>query len=116
MGENVKAPFGNEERYRAGKAQMKMFNANQYLYWRVAVVKSIRKIMLNLEDFYRDLEDELLFDVDADLAVDERPDIVNNQIRNGWMFEAVSQAEQAIEDLFSLLKILMILRILQKML
>lgn len=104
MGENVKAPFGNEERYRAGKVQMKVFKANQYLYWRVAVVKSIRRIMLNLEDFYRDLEDEILFDIDTDLEVDERPDIVNNQIRNGWMFEAVSQAEQAIEDLFSLLK------------
>lgn len=104
MGGNAKVPFGNEERYRAGKAQMKVFGTNQYLYWRVAVVKSIRKIMLNSEDFYRDLGDEFTFDADANLLMDERPDIVNNQIRNGWMFEAVSQAEQAIEDLFSLLK------------
>lgn len=104
MGRNTKIPFGNEERYRAGKAQMKVFRTNQYLYWRVAVVKSIRKIILNSEDFYRKLEDEFLFDVDANLPMDEHPDIVNNQIRNGWMFEAVSQAEQAIEDLFSLLK------------
>lgn len=104
MGGSAKAPFGKDERYRAGKDQMKVFRTNQYLYWRVAVVKSICKIILNSEDFYRDLEDDFLFDGDADLSIDERPDIVNNQIRNGWMFEAVSQAEQAIEDLFSLLK------------
>ena len=28
-------------------------------------------------------------------------DIVHGQIRNGWFYEAISQAEQAIEDLFS---------------
>lgn len=104
MGGNAKAPFGSKERYQAGKAQMKVFNENQYLYWRVAVVKSIRKIILNSEDFYKDLEDDFLFGIATDLEADKQPDIVNNQIRNGWMFEAVSQAVQAIEDLFSLLK------------
>ena len=31
-------------------------------------------------------------------------DVVNNKIRNGWLYEAMAQSEQAIEDLFSLLK------------
>ena len=36
-------------------------------------------------------------------ANDEERNIVHYQIRNGWFYEAVSQAEQAIEDLFSTL-------------
>src|SRR5699024_7683202 len=53
--------------------------------------------------FYEDLEDELCF-AQSQLSPEERTDIVHNQIKNGWLFEAVAQAEQSIEDLFSLLK------------
>lgn len=53
-------------------------------------------------NFYKELEAEIVFDVPRDELKEEEPDIVNNQIKNGWLFEAVSQAEQAIEDLFSL--------------
>lgn len=104
MGESKKLAYGDKERYLAGKAQMKVFRSNQYLYWRVAAVKSMRKIILNADEFYRDLEDELSFDKLDDATTEDQADIVNHQIRNGWLFEAVSQAEQAIEDLFSLLK------------
>lgn len=96
--------FGDRERYLSGKAQMKMFGANQYLYWRVAAVKSIRKILLGADKFYSDLEDEIYFDKSSEIETNNQIDIVNNEIKNGWMFEAISQAEQAIEDLFSLLK------------
>lgn len=99
-----KKNFGNKERYLAGKAQMKIFWANQYLYWRVAAVKSIKKIILDADRFYSDLEDEIYFDKSGTTESGDRVDIVNNEIKNGWLFEAVSQAEQAIEDLFSLLK------------
>lgn len=95
-----KKPFGDKERYLAGKAQMKVFHMNQYLYWRVVAVKSMRKMILQAENFYKEAEIDLSFGVPGD----EEVDIVNNQIRNGWLFEAVSQAEQAIEDVFSLLK------------
>lgn len=96
-------PFGEEERKRAGKAQMKIFASNQYLYWRVAAVKSIRKIIFNADDFYSDMMDEISAVQPSDVSENVQPDIVNNQIRNGWLFEAVSQAEQGIEDIFSLL-------------
>lgn len=97
---NQKKPFGDKERYFAGKAQMKVFYMNQYLYWRVVAVKSMRKMILQAEKFYEEAEIDLSFSV----PVNGEIDIVNNQIRNGWLFEAVSQAEQAIEDVFSLLK------------
>lgn len=96
--------YGDKERYLAGKAQMKVFHSNQYLYWRVIAVKSMRKIILDADNFYKEFETKNIFDVSRDELRDEKFDIVNNQIKNGWLFEAVSQAEQAIEDLFSLLK------------
>ncbi len=104
MGESKKLAYGDNERYSAGKAQMRVFRSNQYLYWRVAAVKSMRKIILSADEFYRDLEDELSFDKLEDVPAEEQADIINNEIRNGWLFEAVSQAEQSIEDLFSLLR------------
>lgn len=45
-------PYGDRERYLAGKAQMKVFDSNQYLYWRVGAVKSIRKIIFDADNFY----------------------------------------------------------------
>lgn len=96
--------FGDRERYLSGKAQMKMFGANQYPYWRVVAVKSIRKILLDADSFYSNLEDEIYFNKSGEGETNNQIDIVNNEIKNGWMFEAISQAEQAIEDLFSLLK------------
>lgn len=95
-----KKSYGDKERYLAGKAQMKVFHMNQYLYWRVVAVKSMREMILKAEKFYEEAEIDLSFCASAEGEID----IVNNQIRNGWLFEAVSQAEQAIEDVFSLLK------------
>lgn len=99
-----KPPFGDRERYLCGKAQMRMFGANQYPYWRVVAVKSIRKILLDADNFYSDLEDDIYSDISGKVEPNNQIDVVNNEIKNGWMFEAVSQAEQAIEDLFSLLR------------
>lgn len=100
---NEKLPFGEEERYQAGKAQMEIFRSNQYLFWRVVAVKSIRKILFHANEFYDDLKEDINDNISESLQDEEMPDFVNGQIRNGWFFEAVSQAEQAIEDLFSLL-------------
>lgn len=100
---NQKMPFGDKERYLAGKAQMKVFSSNQYLYWRVVAVKSMRKIILQADRFYDDFEKDFMFCLPDVPSEDGEIDVVNNQIRNGWLFEAVSQAEQAIEDVFSLL-------------
>lgn len=84
-------------RYLAGKSQMNTFLSWQYPEWRVVAVRSIRKIILQGESFYEDILSDF---ADQDSVKDS----VSNEIRNGWLFEAVSQAEQAIEDLFSLLK------------
>ena len=101
--EQQRPQLTNESRKRAGISQMEFFYQNQYLFWRVAVVKSIRKILKTSDSFYEDLEDELRFD-QSQLPLQERTDVVHNQIKNGWLFEAVAQAEQGIEDLFSILK------------
>lgn len=85
----------DEARYKAGKSQMGTFLSNQYLMWRIVSVKSIRKIILTADEFYTDILPE-------EITQDE--DVVNNEIRNGWLYEAMAQSEQAIEDLFSLLK------------
>lgn len=84
----------DEERLKASIDQIYTYGGSQYLEWRVAAVKSIQKILLNLDVFYADLLPELEIG-------DEQRDIIHCQIRNGWFYEAVSQAEQAIEDLFS---------------
>ena len=85
----------DEARYKAGKSQMGTFLSNQYLMWRIVSAKSIRKIILTADEFYTDILPE-------EITQDE--DVVNNKIRNGWLYEAMAQSEQAIEDLFSLLK------------
>jgi len=84
----------NEEREMASKDQIYTYSGSQYTQWRVAAVKSILKILLNLDDFYEDLLPDLEMEQEA-------RDLVHCQIRNGWFYEAVSQAEQVIEDLFS---------------
>lgn len=82
----------DEERLKASIDQIYTYGGSQYPEWRIAAVKSIRKILENLSAFYEDIELE---------APDEKRDLIHCQIRNGWFYEAVSQAEQAIEDLFS---------------
>ena len=74
---------------------MGTFLSNQYLMWRIVSVKSIRKIILTADEFCTDILPE-------EIIQDE--DVVNNENRNGWLYEAMAQSEQAIEDLFSLLK------------
>lgn len=86
----------NEERLTASIDQIKTFYNSQFIGWHLAAVKSIRKILLNLDDFYNDLLEELEFE-------NEKHDIVHCQIRNGWFYEAVTHAELVIEDLFATL-------------
>lgn len=86
----------DEERLKASIDQIYTYGGSQYTGWRVAVVKSIQKILLNMNEFY----DELLPDLEQE---NTQQDIVHCQIRNGWFYEAVSQAEQSIEDLFSMM-------------
>lgn len=88
--------MNNEERLKASIDQIYTYGECQFPEWRVAVVKSIQKLLLNLDEFYSDLIPELEEE-------DETRDLVHCQIRNGWFYEAVSQAEQAIEDLFSMM-------------
>lgn len=87
----------DEERLATSIEQIYVYGDCQYTEWRIAAIKSIRKILLNLDDFYADL----LSDLERD---EEKRDLVHCQIRNGWLYEAVSQAEQAIEDLFSMMQ------------
>lgn len=69
--------FGDRERYLSGKAQMKMFCANQYLYWRVAAVKSMRKILLDADRFYSDLDDEIYSNKPSETATNNQIDIAD---------------------------------------
>lgn len=85
-----------QERLVASVDQIKTFHFSQFIRWHLTAVKSIRKILLNLDDFYGDLLPELEYD-------NEEADIVHSQIRNGWFYDAVAHAEQAIEDLFSVM-------------
>ena len=73
----------DEERLKASIEQIYTFGGSQYTGWRVAVVKSIQKILLNLNEFY----DELLPGLEQE---NTQQDIVHCQIRNGWFYEAVS--------------------------
>ena len=82
----------DEELLKASIEQIYTYGGSQFPEWRVAVIKSIQKILVNLDEFYADLLPELEMEY-------EQRDIVHCQIRNGWFYEAVSQAEQAIEDL-----------------
>lgn len=92
------AELTDEARVKAGKSQMFQYLNNQYIGWHVMAVESIRKIVLEADRFYADiLAKEKLQDVCSE-------ENVHKELRTGWFYEAVSHAEQAIEDLFSLLK------------
>ncbi len=79
------------ERKKASIDQIYTYAGSRYSKWQVVAVKSIKKILLNLDDF----SSEILKDMgDSD-------DI--GAVRNAWFYEAVAHAEQAIEDLFSTL-------------
>lgn len=89
-----------EERFRAGKAQMIDFYNEQYLFWRVACIRSIKYILENMDEFYNNFE----FDYYEKELPNERKSKIHIEIKNGWLFESIAQGIQAIEDLFSLLK------------
>lgn len=76
--------------------QIETFYNSQFIRWHLTAVESIRKILLNLDDFYNDIISNIEYE-------DETADIVHCQIRNGWFCDAVAHAEQAIEDLFSVI-------------
>ncbi len=82
----------DKERLKASASQMRTYGSSQYSMWRIVVIRSIKKILLNLDSFYDGLLDDF-----PENGVDE----VHQSIRNGWFYEAVAQCEQAIEDLFS---------------
>ena len=93
-------PLTDEARHAAGQAQMISYFENQYIGWHYVAIKSIKKIIVNINDFYSD------FDFDKSNAEQDlfSPNMVDREIYNGWLYEALSHAEQAIEDLFSLMK------------
>ena len=39
------------EKFEAGKAQMYQYLDSQYLAWHIVAVESIKKLILNLDDF-----------------------------------------------------------------
>lgn len=78
---------------------MRQYLVNQYPEWHIIAIKSIKKIITHPEEFYEDLISN-----DGDDADFIKKDNLFREIRNGWLYEAVSHAEQSIEDLFSLLK------------
>ena len=89
----------NEDRLKAGKYQLTIYSANQYLLWRVAMLKSIKHILENADNFYAELKREL-----RQIDDDTGDKTIHHEIKNGLMFEALAQSMQAIEDLFSLMK------------
>lgn len=93
------AELDQNTRQRAGKAQMRQFLEAQFLEWHLVAIKSIRGILLDPEAFYKTWLPEQKKALDivnlSNVAV---------EVKTGWLYEAVSHAEQAIEDLFSLLK------------
>ena len=44
-----------KEKFEAGKAQMYQYLDSQYLAWHIVAVESIKKLILNLDDFYSDI-------------------------------------------------------------
>ena len=86
----------DNERLVASIDQIKAFHYSQFTRWNLAAVKSVQKILLGLDDFYSNIVPDLEYD-------GEESDIVHCQIRNGWLYDAVGHAEQAIEDLFSVM-------------
>lgn len=91
--------MNNDDRLKAGKHQLRYFLANQYPMWRVVMVKSIRKILDDLDSFYAPIHEEIKSYDDEILK-----DTEHCEIRNGLFFEALSQSIQAVEDLFSLMR------------
>ena len=49
----------DEERLKASIEQIYTYGGSQYPEWRVAAIKSIQKILVNLDEFYADLLPEL---------------------------------------------------------
>lgn len=47
-----------KEKFEAGKAQMYQYLDSQYLAWHIVAVESIKKLILNLDDFYSDITGE----------------------------------------------------------
>lgn len=89
----------NNARLRAGKHQLRYYMSCQYPMWRVVMVKSIRRILDNLNEFYAPIREEIRSSEDEIIEDTEQV-----EIRNGLFFEALSQSVQAVEDLFSLMK------------
>ena len=91
------AELTNEARIKAGKLQMYLYLNNQYIGWHMIAVASIRKLLMESDNFYKDILE------DPELVNACTQDNIHRELKNGWLYEAVSHAEQAIEDLFSLL-------------
>lgn len=63
----------DEERWRASIDQIYTYGNSQYPEWRVVAVKSIRKLLFNLEEFYGDMLPDLEYE-------GSQVDIVHGQI------------------------------------
>lgn len=93
-----KVSITRDERHEAGKAQMISYIESQYIGWHYVAIESIKKIILNSDEFYSDFNES---QPNSDLFTSK---MVNVEIYNAWLYEALSHAEQAIEDLFSIMK------------
>ena len=91
--------MNDQDRLRAGKHQLKYFLANQYPMWRVAMIKTIKRIMENPIDFYMPFFEDLRCNEE-----EKAEETITCEIRNGLIFEALAQSVQAIEDVFSLIQ------------
>ena len=85
--------LSSDDRKAASADQIEQYFYEQAAEWRVDVVKSIRKIILNQDWFYDDEELSVLSQTERNIFL--------TRTRNGWFFEAISQAIQSIEDLFA---------------
>ena len=89
--------YNDNAKINANISQIRDFGSSQFLQWRIVTLLSIKKILLNIDDF---VDDNLLTIFPKDV---DRVNLRYNQIRNGFIYEAVSQSIQGIEEMFAMI-------------
>lgn len=95
---SVRLKYDDKAKMNANISQIKDFGSSQFLQWRVVTLLSIKKILSNIEDF---VDDSFLEFIPSEV---NKESLRFNQIRNGFIYEAVSQSIQGIEEMFALIK------------
>lgn len=90
--------YDDKAKMNANISQIKDFGSSQFLQWRVVTLLSIKKILSNIENF---ADDSFLEFIPNEV---DKESLRYNQIRNGFIYEAVSQSIQGIEEMFALIK------------